>query len=75
LILVGTWRLSDTLDASFYVEALNEAIAKYGQPEIMPLDSVGTHGSNDVLGRHSFEDPVLLSTMYATYTFQSLPAS
>ena len=32
------WRLSNTLDASFCVEALNEAIAKYGKPEIMNTD-------------------------------------
>ena len=32
------WRLSNTLDASFCVEALNEAIAEYGKPEIMNTD-------------------------------------
>lgn len=32
------WRLSNTKDASFCVEALNEAIAKYGKPEIMNTD-------------------------------------
>ena len=32
---VLTWRLSNTLDASFCVEALEEAIAKYGTLEIM----------------------------------------
>lgn len=35
---VLSWRLSNTLDASFCVEALNEAIAKYGKPEIMNTD-------------------------------------
>jgi putative transposase len=30
---VLSWRLSNTLDASFCVEALEEAIAKYGKPE------------------------------------------
>jgi putative transposase len=35
---VITWRLSNTLDASFCVEALEEAIAKYGKPEIMNTD-------------------------------------
>ena len=35
---VLTWRLSNTLDASFCVEALEEAIAKYGTPEIMNTD-------------------------------------
>jgi putative transposase len=32
---VLSWRLSNTLDASFCIEALDEAIAKYGKPEIM----------------------------------------
>jgi putative transposase len=35
---VLTWRLSNTLDASFCVEALDEAIAKYGKPDIMNTD-------------------------------------
>ena len=35
---VLSWRLSNTLDASFCVEALQEAIAKYGKPEIMNTD-------------------------------------
>jgi putative transposase len=35
---VLAWRLSNTLDASFCVDALNEAIARYGKPEIMNTD-------------------------------------
>ena len=35
---VLTWRLSNTLDASFCVEALEEAIARYGKPQIMNTD-------------------------------------
>jgi putative transposase len=35
---VLAWRLSNTLDASFCVEALKEAITKYGKPEIMNTD-------------------------------------
>ena len=35
---VLSWRLSNTLDASFCVEALEKAIAKYGKPEIMNTD-------------------------------------
>ncbi len=35
---VLAWRLSNTFDASFCVEALKEAIAKYGKPEIMNTD-------------------------------------
>ena len=33
-----TWRLSNTLEAHFCVEALEEAISKYGKPEIMNTD-------------------------------------
>lgn len=35
---VLAWRLSNTLDASFCTEALEEAIAKYGTPEIFNTD-------------------------------------
>jgi putative transposase len=42
---VLTWRLSNTLDASFCVEALEEAISKYGKPEIM-----NTHQGNQYTG-------------------------
>ncbi len=36
---VLSWRLSNTMHADFCVDALNEAIAKYGPPEIMNTDS------------------------------------
>ena len=39
---VLSWRLSTTLDNSFCIEALHEAIAKYGRPEIFNTDQ-GTH--------------------------------
>ena len=35
---VLSWRLSNTMDASFCKEALDEAIAKFGPPEIMNTD-------------------------------------
>ena len=35
---VLAWRISNTLEADFCVEALNEAMAKYGAPEIMNTD-------------------------------------
>ena len=31
---VLAWRLSNTMDASFCIAALNEALAKHGRPEI-----------------------------------------
>lgn len=33
-----SWKLSNTLDNSFCIEALNEAIRKYGKPEIFNTD-------------------------------------
>ncbi len=35
---VLAWRLSNTMDAGFCVEALNEALYKYGKPEIFNTD-------------------------------------
>ncbi|MDX1744291.1 MAG: IS3 family transposase [Ruegeria sp.] len=35
---VLAWRISNTLEADFCVEALNEAIARFGTPEIMNTD-------------------------------------
>jgi len=35
---VLAWRLSNTLDASFCVEALEEALARYGKPDIFNTD-------------------------------------
>ena len=35
---VLSWRLSNTMDVGFCVEALNEALEKYGSPEIFNTD-------------------------------------
>jgi len=35
---VLAWRLSNTMDAAFCVEALNEALARYGKPDIFNTD-------------------------------------
>jgi len=35
---VLAWRLSNTMDASFCVDALNEALSKYGKPEMFNTD-------------------------------------
>jgi len=35
---VLAWRLSNTMDAAFCVEALNEALGRYGRPEIFNTD-------------------------------------
>lgn len=36
--MVLSWRISNTLDADFCVEALNEAIYRFGQPDVMNSD-------------------------------------
>ena len=36
---VLSWRLSNTMDASFCLEALEEALARFGKPEIFNTDS------------------------------------
>ena len=35
---VLAWRLSNTMEAGFCVEALNEALSRYGGPEIFNTD-------------------------------------
>jgi len=35
---VLSWRLSNTMDSSFYVDALEEALARFGRPEIFNTD-------------------------------------
>ena len=35
---VLSWRVSNTLDREFCVEALEEALARYGAPEIFNTD-------------------------------------
>ena len=36
---VLSWRLSNTMDTSFCISALQEALARFGQPEIFNTDS------------------------------------
>jgi len=38
---VLAWRLSNTMDTEFCIEALEEALAKYGKPEIFNSDQGG----------------------------------
>ena len=47
---VLAWRLSNTMDASFCVDALNEALARYGKPEIFNTDQGSQFTSFDFTG-------------------------
>ena len=47
---VLTWRLSNTLGADFCVEALEEALVRYGRPEIFNTDQGSQFTSDDFTG-------------------------
>src|SRR5215467_2632952 len=47
---VLAWRLSNTLDADFCVEALEEALARYRRPEIFNTDQGSQFTSDDFTG-------------------------
>jgi putative transposase len=47
---VLSWRLSNTMDASFCVAALEEALAQYGRPEIFNTDQGSQFTSADFTG-------------------------
>lgn len=48
---VLAWRLSNTMDAGFCVEALDDALARYGKPEIFNTDQGSQFTSFDFTGR------------------------
>jgi putative transposase len=47
---VLAWQLSNTLGADFCVEALKEALARYGRPEILNTDQGSQFTSDDFTG-------------------------
>src|ERR1700719_2643754 len=47
---VLAWRLSNTLDADFCVEALEEALSRYGRSEIFNTDKASQFTSDDFTG-------------------------
>ena len=55
---VLSWRLSNTMDTSFCIEALNDAIANYGIPEIFNTDQGSQYTSNeftDILNNYNIK--------------------
>jgi putative transposase len=47
---VLSWRLSNTMDADFCIEALEEALARYGRPEIFNSDQGSQFTSTEFTG-------------------------
>ena len=57
---VLSWRLSNTLEADFCVDALNEALSKYGKPEIFNTDQGSQFTSKEFTNKLS-DRKVLIS--------------
>ena len=43
---VNSWRVSTTLDSAFCIDAVEEALRRYGQPEIFNTDQGSQGGFN-----------------------------
>lgn len=82
---VLSWRLSNTLDASFCTEALEEAIARYGAPEIFNTDQGSQFTSDDFTdvlkshdirismdGRGRFLDNVFVERLWRSVKYEEV---
>ncbi len=79
---VLSWRISNTMESDFCVEALNEAIHNYGCPEIFNTDQgsqftsekfTGTLKDNDIKismdGRGRFQDNIFIERLWWTLKY------
>lgn len=82
---VLAWRLSNTLDASFCVEALNEALSRYGIPDIFNTDQgsqftsdaftgiLKSHGINISMdGKGRWMDNVFIERLWWSVKYQDV---
>jgi len=82
---VLSWRVSNTLDADFCVEALNDAISRYGCPEIFNTDQGSQFTSKDFTdvlkdngikismdGRGRFQDNIFIERLWWTVKYHYL---
>ena len=82
---VLSWRVSNTLDSSFCVEALEEAIQRFGCPKIFNTDQgcqftseafTGTLKANDIQismdGRGRFQDNIFIERLWWTLKYHYL---
>ena len=69
---VLAWRLSNTLGAEFCVEALEEALARYGRPEIFNTDQGNQFTSDGFTGtRSATRSPSAWTARVAAWTTSS----
>ena len=82
---VLNWRLSNTLEADFCIEALREAIDKYGHPDIFNTDQGTQFTSQDFInvlvannisismdGRGSYLDNIFVERLWRTVKYQNV---
>ena len=82
---VLSWRLSNTLEAGFCIEALREAIDKYGYPDIFNTDQGTQFTSQDFInvlvtnnisismdGRGSYLDNIFVERLWRTVKYQNV---
>jgi putative transposase len=82
---VLSWRLSITMDAAFCVEALEEALARHGKPEIFNTDQgsqftgasfTGVLAANDIRismdGKGAWRDNVFVERLWRTIKYEEV---
>jgi putative transposase len=82
---VLTWRLSITLSADFCIEALEEALARHGRPEIFNTDQGSQFTSIDFIkvlkdasiaismdGRGAWRDDVFVERLWRTVKYEEV---
>lgn len=82
---VLAWRLSNTMDAAFCVEALEEALAKYGKPEIFNSDQGSQFTSQEFTqvlkdagvkismdGRGRFLDNIFIERLWRSLKYEAV---
>ena len=82
---VLSWRLSNTLEADFCVEALREAIDKYGAPDVFNTDQGTQFTSQDFInvlvannisismdGRGSYLDNIFVERLWRTVKYENI---
>lgn len=67
---VLAWRLSNTMDVSFCVSALDEALARFGTPDIFNTDQESQFTS---AGREQFVDPSFELRNRSRWSYRSGP--
>jgi len=68
---VLSWRLSNTLEAGFCVDALHEAIHKFGPPEIMNTDQLHRSGIRiSIDGKRRFLDRIFIERVWRSMKYE-----